>query len=441
MRAPFMSICIPTYNRAKYVGEAIQSVLSQTFQDYEIIVIDNCSDDHTKEVIDSLQDSRIRFIRNDWNIGSNKNINRSMAESSGKYMKILHSDDILVEADALQQMVEAALRYPQAGIITCGYRFASKDFEHCLPFELLRPKGFNTVREVMDIHNFGLPSEWLLRRDVLPYVGCFAETPVSDVDLAMKMVYYFDSFAIPTVLIEHRFIDENETAIASRMNSWGFMRFQELPRLPYAAEISNEMKVILSAYLHTILMNVIRKSIANENYHIALQGVLDLLKTDPYLPYFPGEDREKALQCLLQQLVFRKSPAEIADFMAEQRYSKPYADIFAYGFGFNYQLYRLEEKLIKTKKKLCIVGNGPLTGLFLQNFPQLKEHVIHIIDPVHNGSEAGSVDGIQVISNTKISINDTFTIFSTAEHMRMQRYESIQAGLTEGVHFLPLLEI
>lgn len=436
-----MSICIPTYNRAEYVGETIQSVLNQTFQDYEMIVIDNGSDDDTEEVVNSFKDPRIHFFRNHWNVGPNRNINRCIAESSGAYIKILHSDDVLATTDALQKMVEAARKYPEAGVITCGYRFVAKQFEHFLPFELLRPKGFSTVREVMDIHSFGLPSEWLLRRDALAYTGLLAETPVSDVDMAMKMVYYFESYAIPAILIEHRFFDENETATASRMNGWASMRFQAMQQLPFTEELSNEMKAILSSYLHTILMSNIRKAIMNESYHIALQAVLDLLKTDPYLSYFAGEDREKVLQILLDKLVFRKTAAEIVDFMAEQRYSKPYADFFAYGFAFNYQLYRLEEKLVKTNKKICVVGNGSLTGLFLQNFPRLKELVSHIIDPSHHGSETALVDGIPVIRNTKINANDTFTIFSTTEHLRLQRYESIAAGLTEGVHFLPLLEI
>ncbi len=60
---PTVSVIIPTYNRANLVSRAIKSVLNQTYQDFEIIVVDDCSEDNTEEIVKSFNDSRIRYIK------------------------------------------------------------------------------------------------------------------------------------------------------------------------------------------------------------------------------------------------------------------------------------------------------------------------------------------------------------------------------------------
>lgn len=90
---PEISVVMPVYNRESMVGEAIGSILAQTFADFEFIIIDDCSTDGTCRVIESFQDDRIRFIRNE----SKKNIpklrNQGMDLARGKYIAIMDSDD------------------------------------------------------------------------------------------------------------------------------------------------------------------------------------------------------------------------------------------------------------------------------------------------------------------------------------------------------------
>ena len=88
-----VSVCIPTYNCARYVGHAIQSILDQTLSDFEFIVIDNCSTDGTAAIIEAFQSSRIRYIRNETNIGMVRNWNKCIEASSGDYIIIFHADD------------------------------------------------------------------------------------------------------------------------------------------------------------------------------------------------------------------------------------------------------------------------------------------------------------------------------------------------------------
>lgn len=90
---PKVSVIIPTYNRADLLPRAINSVLSQTFTAYEIIIVDDCSSDNTQDVIASLSDPRIRQIRHDRNKGQSAAINTGIANARGEYIAFLDDDD------------------------------------------------------------------------------------------------------------------------------------------------------------------------------------------------------------------------------------------------------------------------------------------------------------------------------------------------------------
>ncbi|MFQ5923491.1 MAG: glycosyltransferase [Anaerolineales bacterium] len=92
---PSFSICIPNYNYARYVGETIQSVLDQTYQNFEIIVADNASTDNSVEVVESFKDPRIRLIRNRYNIGFGPNLQRTTMHASNDFINLLSSDDLM----------------------------------------------------------------------------------------------------------------------------------------------------------------------------------------------------------------------------------------------------------------------------------------------------------------------------------------------------------
>lgn len=108
-KTPFFSIIIPTYNNAKSVKAAIQIFLDQTYTDFEIIVIDDCSPDNTKEVINSLKDKRVKYIRNNKNLGQEGNFKKSFSLGMGKYLFISGDDDYLLWPDTLEKVHEVIL--------------------------------------------------------------------------------------------------------------------------------------------------------------------------------------------------------------------------------------------------------------------------------------------------------------------------------------------
>ncbi len=90
---PTVSVIIPTYNRANLVSRAIKSVLNQTYQDFEIIVVDDCSEDNTEEIVKSFNDSRIRYIKHKKNKGGSAARNTGIKRARGKYIAFLDDDD------------------------------------------------------------------------------------------------------------------------------------------------------------------------------------------------------------------------------------------------------------------------------------------------------------------------------------------------------------
>lgn len=107
MHRPTVSICMPTYNYAPYLEQAIQSALCQTYRDFELIIIDDCSTDDSRQIIRELAaaDQRIIFLENASNIGMVANWNRCLQQSRGSYVKFLCADDLFASHSALQKMV------------------------------------------------------------------------------------------------------------------------------------------------------------------------------------------------------------------------------------------------------------------------------------------------------------------------------------------------
>jgi len=120
-RLPKVTIGIPTYNRADgFLSDAIESAISQTFENIEVLIADNCSNDHTSEIVGSFRDSRIRYHRHDENIGANNNFNFCIRQAKGKYFLLL-SDDDLIDADMIEKCM-ASVGEKDVGVISTGVR-------------------------------------------------------------------------------------------------------------------------------------------------------------------------------------------------------------------------------------------------------------------------------------------------------------------------------
>lgn len=114
-----ISICIPAYNSERFIGEAVDSVLRQTYGELELIVVDDCSPDGTFDVLRGYDAPRMRLYRNLVNIGAEKNWNKCLGLARGDYVKILPGDDVLYP-DCLEKQA-AVLDDPQNADVAFVY--------------------------------------------------------------------------------------------------------------------------------------------------------------------------------------------------------------------------------------------------------------------------------------------------------------------------------
>ena len=113
---PFVSICMPTYNASIWIRDAIESALAQSWTNFELVISDNASTDGTLEIVRSFRDSRIRLEPSERNIGLTLNHNRVIKLSTGRYLKFLHADDVLIPT-CLEEMVGLALEDERVGLV------------------------------------------------------------------------------------------------------------------------------------------------------------------------------------------------------------------------------------------------------------------------------------------------------------------------------------
>ncbi|MGN0342932.1 MAG: glycosyltransferase family 2 protein [Roseburia sp.] len=110
---PLVSVCIPAYNNADYITETIHSILNQTYENLELVVVDDQSGDDTYAVVAAMTDPRIRLYRNEQNLGMSGNWNRCLSLCTGEYIKLVCADDLL-DPTALEREVGALMEHPEA---------------------------------------------------------------------------------------------------------------------------------------------------------------------------------------------------------------------------------------------------------------------------------------------------------------------------------------
>lgn len=104
--AGLVSIIMPSYNTASFIAESIQSVLAQSYKDWELIIVDDCSPDNTDQVVKPyLSDERIKYLKNEKNSGAAVSRNRALREAKGKWIAFLDSDDLWMP-DKLKKQVD-----------------------------------------------------------------------------------------------------------------------------------------------------------------------------------------------------------------------------------------------------------------------------------------------------------------------------------------------
>jgi glycosyltransferase involved in cell wall biosynthesis len=204
-----ISVLMTTYNRERYVKDAICSVLQSSFTDFELIVVDDGSKDQTISIVKAMaaQDSRIQLHKNPSNLGDYPNRNRAASLAKGKYLKYVDADD-LIYPWGLEVLWESMEKFPNAGWGLCSL---AQDRSRIFPFAL-------NPAEAYRYHYLGprlfhkAPLSSIIRKTLFDEVGGFEpQRMVGDFEMWHRLAKISPVVLMPQGMVWYRFHDQQES--------------------------------------------------------------------------------------------------------------------------------------------------------------------------------------------------------------------------------------
>lgn len=217
---PKVSVGMPVFNGGKFLRESVESILGQTYQDLELIISDNASTDNTREICQSYaeRDARVRYFRNNENIGASDNYNAVFRYSHGEYFKWASCNDVcdfrFIEecVGVLDGDSDVVLAYPRTRLFY-GNTGRAEDYVDGLDLPYTSPcRRFKTFLHRVRLNNVmnGLVRSTVLRRT--PLIKPFLS---SDVSLMAELTLYGKFAEVPTFMFYRRMDPEAATALKS----------------------------------------------------------------------------------------------------------------------------------------------------------------------------------------------------------------------------------
>ena len=220
MSAPKVSVLVPVYNSAPYLADTIKAVLEQTFEDFELILLNDVSTDNSEEIILSFKDERIRYFKNEQNLGISPTRNKllKLADKNSKYLAILDNDDICLP-DRFAAQVKFLDEHPE--IFMCGTYFElfnsnpnlswikstiiNAGFVWCHPL-------FPTLKDALKGNVLMHPTAMIRHEDLVKYGILYraSYTPAEDYDLVRQALFLNLKLAnIPQILLKYNLHGDN----------------------------------------------------------------------------------------------------------------------------------------------------------------------------------------------------------------------------------------
>jgi glycosyltransferase involved in cell wall biosynthesis len=264
-KKPLVTVAIPVFRGAHYIRSAIDSVLSQSFRDYELLVVDNGSDDGTVDVVRSYSDPRIVLVCNEKNIGAEGNWNKCLMLAKGDYIKILPHDDTL-DRDCLKDQVDVleADQRSELSLVFCARKIISKEGK-VLAKRRVRgiDKGVIAAHRLIRLcvrrgtNLIGEPGSVLFRMSAARASGNFNGTIpyVIDLDYWVRLLDHGDAYYIDNPLSSFRVSGGSWSVEIGERQSNEYIRFIDLVSIERIEYISNFDKFLgrLAAELNGFL--------------------------------------------------------------------------------------------------------------------------------------------------------------------------------------------
>ncbi|MPZ76518.1 MAG: glycosyltransferase [Deltaproteobacteria bacterium] len=199
---PKVSVVIPTCNRAHFLHAAIESVLKQTFQDFEVIVVDDASTDETADVVRGFSDARIRYLRHETNKGQGATRNDGIKQAAGDYVALLDDDDEWLAEKLGRQVALLENSSPNVGLIYSGFCQIDASTKRVVGHVIPEKRG-QAIEDLRLKNWIGTCSTVLVRRVCFEKVGLFDEKLASaaDYDMWIRVAKNYEIDYVPELLV------------------------------------------------------------------------------------------------------------------------------------------------------------------------------------------------------------------------------------------------
>jgi glycosyltransferase involved in cell wall biosynthesis len=238
-----VSVCIPTYNGARYVERTIRSVLAQTWTDFELIVCDDGSTDDTLDVVDRIHDTRLRVVADGRRVGAGANFQRATSLAEGTYVKLLCQDDVLYP-DCLARQVAALDAHADSGVVMVSCRRDIVDDDDRI---IYRERGWRGASGVVPgaralranvragTNLVGEPSAVLCSREAFAAAGGFDPEVAYMIDLEawMRLLRRGDLLYLPEALCTFRVSSHSWSAALGRSQARQARAIMRMARARY----------------------------------------------------------------------------------------------------------------------------------------------------------------------------------------------------------------
>lgn len=199
-----LTVLMPVYNAEKYLAEAIESILQQSFRDFEFLIIDDGSTDRSVEIVQSYADPRIRFIQNEKNLGISATLNKGIALAAAEYIARMDADDISYP-DRLAKQLAYMQAHPACAMVSSLVRVMTEDGEFVRVDKFESDYFYYNLTFICWIYH---PTV-MYRKSAVKEVGMYAVLYAEDFELFWQLSRKYTFYNLPEVLLDYRVTNQS----------------------------------------------------------------------------------------------------------------------------------------------------------------------------------------------------------------------------------------
>jgi glycosyltransferase involved in cell wall biosynthesis len=243
---PTVSVIIPTYNRTKLLGRDIQSVLAQTYQDFELIIVDDGSTDDTEGLVKNFNSQKIKYSRHRKNKGISASRNTGIRSSRGNYIALQDSDDEWMPDKLEKQLRAFDTAPPEVGVVYTGFYIIANNQKRYQPSASITPKDGDIFSSIIKGEYLVSPQTIMVKRECFEKYGLFDESfpAMEDWEMSLRLAKHCHFKYIDEPLVQYHIQPDSMS-----LNKGAIIKSYQLILEKYSEDFKQDRRLLAKHYL------------------------------------------------------------------------------------------------------------------------------------------------------------------------------------------------